>query len=122
MQGGGFIGGQVYVFLCPCRAPSTPLRPLSAMHCPLPSSLLPRRFLAEAPDAHTDGFRQALPFMLRIGAITASSKGAGREDPSGGVTVAAGPVQFLLPGLLQVGGWWQQMLLFSVLPPLNPCH
>lgn len=53
------------------------------------------RFLAEAPEAHTEEFRKALPFMLRVGS---SSRGAPAQDV--GVTTA-GPVQFLLPGLLQ---------------------
>ena len=56
------------------------------------------RFLAEAPEAHTEEFRKALPFMLRIGS---SSRGAPAQDC--GVTTA-GPVQFLLPGLLQASG------------------
>ncbi|GAX74169.1 hypothetical protein CEUSTIGMA_g1618.t1 [Chlamydomonas eustigma] len=56
------------------------------------------RFLAEAPDSHTDAFRQALPFMLRVGSASPSSSSLVSFIPTG--VTAAGPVQFLLPGLL----------------------
>ena len=68
------------------------------------------RFLAEAPDAHTEGFRQALPFMLRIGSGGSPGTKAQWEESGGGVT-AAGPVQFLLPGLLQV---WNNPHVYDV--------
>ena len=54
------------------------------------------RYLAEAPEAHTEEFRQALPFMLLVGSSSSGAAGGS------GSASAAGPMQFLLPGLLQV--------------------
>ena len=58
------------------------------------------RYLAEVPDAHTEAFREALPFMLQLSepAVSAVPGGAG----AAGILDTTCGVQFLLPGLLQV--------------------
>ncbi len=60
------------------------------------------RYLAEVPDAHTEAFREALPFMLQLSEPAGVSSAAGGTGATGGADRACG-IQFLMPGLLQVG-------------------